>query len=161
MYMSFPIARSRTLKKTHDISGQVVGELLRKANELQSDTLLRMIEQEAGGAYRRPWHRLERGLRLNRLRQFAEEEAQRLQLKEREKTALYQLLTKSLEKKMLNSKTAVIYDQEKEKITEIKGLVMHRNADGDTLFQIVDKQKGVTFRRKKNTDTQDAKETAV
>lgn len=148
-------ARSRTLKKAHDISGQLIGDVLRKANELQSDNLLKFLEQEAGGAYKRPWHRLERGLRLNRLRQFSEEEATRVQLSDREKLHLYQLLTKSLEKKQLNSKTAVIYDQEKEKITEIKGLIMHRNAEGEMLFQIVDKQKGVTFRRKKTTDPQE------
>lgn len=155
MYMNHPSAKSRTVKRTHDLSGQIVGEALRKANELQSDTLLRLLEQEAGSAYKRPWHRLERGLRLNRLRQFSEEESTRLQLKDREKMNLYNLLAKSLEKKLLNSKTAVVYDQEKEKITEIKGLVMHRNAEGETLFQIVDKQKGVTFRRKKTTDTQE------
>lgn len=150
--MNFQGVRNRTVKKNHDISGQVVGEVLRKANELQSENLMRLLEHEAGSAFKRPWHRLERGLRLNRIRMFTEEEARRLQLSDPEKTRLYQLLAKSLEKKLLNSKTAVIYDQDKEQITEIKGLVMHRNAQGETLFQIVDKQKGVTFRRKKTTD---------
>jgi hypothetical protein len=75
-----------------------------------------------------------------------------------EKTTLYNLLVKSLEKKQLNSKTAVIYDSEKEAITEIKGLVMHRNSEGILLFQIVDKQKGVTFRRKKSAAVSEDKE---
>ena len=142
--------RNKTLKKTHDLSGEIISEAFRKSVENQ-DSLVRFLDQEAGGAYKRQWHRLERGLRLNRLRKFSEEEAQRLNLSEGEKQNLYQLLVKSLEKKLLNSKTAVIYDSEKESITEIKGLVMHRNAEGSMLFQLIDKQKAVTFRRKKTT----------
>ena len=38
---------------------------------------------------------------------------------------------------------------------EIKGLVMHRSSDETVLFQIVDKQKGVTFRRKKTLEKED------
>ena len=136
-------ARSKTLKKSYDLSGEVL------STQEQPDSLLHFLEQEAGGAYKRPWHRLERGLRLNRLRKFSEDEAGRLNLKEPEKIALYALLIKSLDKKLLNSKTAVIYDPSKESITEIKGLVMHRSSDETVLFQIIDKQKGVTFRRKK------------
>lgn len=146
--MSATANRNKTLKRGSDLSGQALGDILRKTTE-QQEGLLHFLEQEAGGAYKRQWHRLERGLRLNRLRKFSEEEAQRLQLSEPEKVNLYALLIKSLDKKLLNSKTAVIYDTEKEAITEIKGLVMHRNSDGQVLFQLVDKQKGVTFRRKK------------
>ena len=88
---------------------------------------------------------------MNRLRKFSEEESQRLHLSEAEKLSLYTLLAKSLDKKLLNSKTAVLYDQEKETITEIKGLVMHRNSEGIVLFQLLDKQKAVTFRKKKSS----------
>lgn len=160
--MSGPL-RNKTLKKVqgqgqgHDLSGQFFAEAFRKSVETQ-DTLMKFLDQEAGGAYKRQWHRLERGLRLNRLRKFSEEEAERLNLSENEKKNLYQLLVKSLERKLLNSKTAVIYDQEKETITEIKGLVMHRNSEGEMLFQMVDKPRSaVTFRRKKSS-TDDAKE---
>ena len=141
--------RNKTLKKIHDISGDTIGISPRKNMSFESDTLLQFLEQDAGGAYKRQWHRLERGLRLNRLRKFAAEEAHRLNLSEPEKNTLYALLAKSLDKKLLNSKTSVIYDQEKQSITEIKGLVMHRSADGSVLFQLLDKQKAITFRKKK------------
>jgi uncharacterized protein (DUF1697 family) len=62
--------------------------------------------------------------------------------------ALQQKIEKALDKKMLNSKTSVIYDQEKEEIQEIKGLVYHKTADGKILSNIVDKKAGVTFRKK-------------
>ncbi len=140
--------RNKTLKKTtHDLSGEIIALTARKATD--TDTLLHFLDQDAGSAYKRQWHRLERGLRLNRLRLFSTEEAERLHLTESEKLNLHNLLIKSLDKKLLNSKTAVVYDQEKEKITEIKGLVMHRNSEGQMLFQLLDKQKAVTFRRKK------------
>ena len=57
-------------------------------------------------------------------------------------------MNRRLEKKHLNSKTTVIYDQDQEKITEIKGLVMHRNAAGETLYQLLDRKNAVTFRRR-------------
>ncbi len=147
--------RNKTLKKGqgqgHDLSGELFSEAFRKAVETQ-DSLMKFLDQDAGGAYKRQWHKLERGLRLNRFRKFSDEEAERLNLTDLEKNNLYQLLAKSLEKRLLTSKTSVIYDVEKEKITEIKGLVMHRNSSGQMLFQLLDKQKAVTFRRKKQTD---------
>jgi len=143
--------RNRTLKRTHDLSGDIIGIGPRKTVSFESENLMQFLEQDAGGAYKRQWHRLERGLRLNRLRKFSNEEAQRLNLSEQEKNTLYLLLSKSLDKKLLNSKTAVVYDPEKESITEIKGLVMHRNSEGTVLFQLLDKQKAITFRKKKTS----------
>ena len=74
-------------------------------------------------------------------------------LQEKETTALLVLLTKALEKKVLNSKNSVIYDIETEKITEIKNLVMHQNAEGEYSFQILDKpiRNSITMRRKTDT----------
>lgn len=148
--------KNKTVKRIHDLSGEAIGASTRRNIGFESDTLLQFLDQDAGGAYKRQWHRLERGLRLNRLRKFSDEESQRLHLSDVEKNHLYSLLSKSLERRLLNSKTAVIYDQEKEAITEIKGLIMHRNSEGTVLFQLLDKQKAVTFRKKKSTqeDTQ-------
>ena len=100
---------------------------------------------------KKPWHRLERGLRLNRLRAFTEGLASVRGLKPTEQENLLTLLTKALDKKLLNSKTAVLYDAEKEEITEIKPLVMHQNASGEILFQILERRNAVTFRKKNST----------
>lgn len=112
-----------------------------------------MIEVEAGGAYRKPWHRLERGLRMNRIRAFVEDLAEKRGFKDTEKQSLLQLLMKSLDKKMLNSKTAVEYDPEDESIKEIKPLVMHQAANGDVLFQLLEKRNAVTFRKRPTAAT--------
>ncbi len=138
--------RNKTVKKPAagdvDISGNA-----------QFSPLMNFLRQESESAFKRPWHRLERGLRMNRLRKFSEDEGKRLKLSEAEKNNLFILLNKSLEKKLLNSKTAVIYDQDEEKITEIKGLVSHRTSTGETLFQLLDRKNAVTFRRRPQPST--------
>jgi hypothetical protein len=116
--------------------------------------LASMLETEAGLAYKKPWHRLERGLRLNRLRSFTDTFAQARGLKPAETSSLLQLLTKALDRKLLNSKTSILYDPEAEKITEIKPLIMHQNAQGECLFQLVEPRKAVTFRKRPDSTVQ-------
>jgi len=138
--MSGPSNRNRTLRRssTTDLSG---------VDYSQNLSLEAMLHTEAGQAFKKPWHRLERGLRLNRLRIFSENFAKARGLKPAEQSALLQLLTKCLDKKVLNSKLSVIYDMEKEEITEIKPLVMHQNSAGEILFQILERRSAVTFRK--------------
>ncbi len=116
-------------------------------NEISA--LDKILDAGTADAYKRQWHRLERGLRLNRLRAFVEDEVARISLSEAEAAQLLGLLQKALDKKMLNSKTTVVYDQEEEKIKEIKGLVSHRGADGVLRFQFVEKRAIQTMRRKR------------
>ena len=111
--------------------------------------LEQFLNINASEAYKRPWHRLERGLRLNRIRSFVEGEKARLLLSDEDTDYLKTKIEKALENKLLNSKTCVVYDQEKEEIQEIKGLIYHKTADGRMLSSITDKKLGTTFRRKK------------
>ena len=134
--------RNKTVRRgTHDLS----------ANSIDYSTntpLQEMIAVEAGNAYKKPWHRLERGLRMNRIRAFVEDLSAKRGFKGSEKQSLLSLLMKSLDKKMLNSKTSVEYDPEEEMIKEIKPLVMHQAANGDVLFQLLEKRNAVTFRKR-------------
>lgn len=132
--------RHKTLRRSHqDVSGDEFSF---------HDTVETLLNADANAAYRKPWHRLERGLRLNRLRAFSETLAAARSLKPAEQQALLTLLTKALDRKSLNSKTAVVYDPEKEEILEIKPLIMHQTAAGDVLFQITERRNNVTFRRR-------------
>ena len=110
--------------------------------------LEQFLNLNASEAYKRPWHRLERGLRLNRIRKFIESETGRMGLAQQDVENLTNLLHRALDKKLLNSKTCVIYDQDKEEIQEIKGLIYHKTADGRIVSQILEKKQGVTLRRK-------------
>jgi hypothetical protein len=134
--------------------------------EASENNFTKHLDSGASDAFKKPWHRLERGLRLNRLRAFSEKESAALQLSATELAALFALLAKALDKKLLNSKTTVIYDSELEAITEVKGLVMHRGSDGIMRFQLVEKKAGMTFRKRKNgvgtgTGTDSDRETAA
>jgi hypothetical protein len=136
--------RNKTVRRSiHDISG---GRPL--VDFSTNDDLARLLQAESGQAYKKPWHRLERGLRLNRLRAFADDMGTKRGLRESEKGALVTLLTRALDKKLLNSKTAVEYDPEREAILEIKPLVMHQSATGEVLFQLLEKRNAVTFRKR-------------
>ena len=142
--MSAP--RNKTLRKPHDLSGSQYSF---------NDTLEQMLTAEADTAYKKAWHRLERGMRLNRLRAFSEKLGVQRSLKPAEQQNLLTLLTKALDKKLLNSKTAVVYDAEKEEITEIKPLMMHQNAASEVLFQIVERRNAVTFRKRPSSAEED------
>jgi len=135
--------RNRTVKRNpfQDVSANAIDFAV-------NDSLQRFIEAEAETAFKKPWHRLERGLRLNRLRAFTEDMAKKRGLKDSERAGLLTLLTKALDKKLLNSKTAVEYDPDTEQILEIKPLIMHQSATGEVLFQLLEKRNAVTFRKR-------------
>lgn len=137
--MQAPINSTRRAKKVVEGAPQAYG--------LNAE-LENFLNVNASEAYKRPWHRLERGLRLNRIRNFVEAERVRLALTDEDTDYLKTKIEKALEKKLLNSKTCVVYDQEKEEIQEIKGLIYHKTADGRILSSIVDKKLGTTFRKK-------------
>lgn len=139
--------RNRTRKAGSTSDDEQPGEAPTSMGYDIDNSLEKFLNLNASEAYRRPWHKLERGLRLNRLRRFIESEAGRLQLSAQDTEVLRITLDKAFEKKQLNSKTSVIYDQEKEEITEIKGLVYHKTAEGRMLSKLIEK-KAVTFRRK-------------
>jgi len=140
--MQTPFNRNRT-RRTSAANGESSVGL---NTELES-----FLNLNASEAYKRQWHRLERGLRLNRIRKFVDSEKLRLTLSDEDTDYLKVRLEKALDKKLLNSKTCVVYDVEKEEIQEIKGLVYHKTADGKILSNIVDKKSGVTFRKKSNS----------
>jgi hypothetical protein len=115
--------------------------------DMSQDEFQSFLSSNAEEAFNRPWHKLERGLRLNRLRVFADAEKARANYTEEETKQLLAVLMKAFDKKLLNTKNVVIYNDKTAQIEEIKGLVMHRGADGKMLFQILEKKAGVTFRK--------------
>ena len=77
---------------------------LKKGNaETDNDAFKTLLEDSAREAYVRPWHRLERGLRLNRLRFFIEEVAPQYQMTKEERDGFFLFLQKALDKKLLNT----------------------------------------------------------
>lgn len=143
--------RNKTIRRHHDLSGATIFK-----DYSMNESLQELLKRESEVAFKKPWHRLERGMRLNRIRLFVDSMKDNKGLQEEEATALLTLLTKSLDKKFLNSKNAVIYDIDNEKILEIKNLVMHQKADGSYIFQLLEKpiRNATTMRRKPVVPTQ-------
>jgi hypothetical protein len=117
------------------------------------DSFKNLLEDSAREAYSRPWHRIERGLRLNRLRIFVEEIAPQFEMTKEEKDDFFIFLQKALDKKLLNTLKVVNYDQEKQRITTIRGLEIKRNSEGILKWGFsVKKQRTDGTRKKKRDD---------
>ncbi len=122
------------------------------SNENQS-AFKNLLEDSAREAYSRPWHRIERGLRLNRLRIFIEDVASQFNMTKDEKDNLFIFFQKALDKKLLNTLKVVNYDQETQRITTIRGLEIKRNQEGVLKWGFsVKKQKTDTTRKKKKAE---------
>jgi hypothetical protein len=135
-------ALAKTRRRLPDISGGFPGMMSDR-----NDQLMKFLTLNSEDTFTRPWHRLERGLRLNRIHKFVDDEAARFQFSDDDKAAMLLMLNKALDKKQLNSKSIVNYDQEQQKILEIKGLTFHRQADGRIVFQFSEKKVAGTRRR--------------
>ena len=85
-----------------------------------------LLDGGVKNAYTRPWHRIERGLRLNRLRKYIDDIATTYQMLDGEKEELFVFFQKALDKKLLNTLKVVQYDQEKQHIVSIKGFDLKR-----------------------------------
>lgn len=106
------------------------------------------LTNDAENALKRPWHKLERGLRIGRIREFALREKHTHKLNDEDHDSLFKLLLNGLDRKMLSSKAAVAYDCATEQITEIKGLTPHTGSNGRTRYQLVEKKSGTTQKRR-------------
>jgi hypothetical protein len=143
-------SRTKTQKRspqaTLDLSGAAALGFFEKT--------FQFLSNDADNALKRPWHKLERGLRIGRLREYVARETQRVQLNQEDSDALFKLLLAGLDRKMLSSKAAVTYDSDTEQVTEIKGLVAHTAANGGTKYQLLEKKVGTTLKRRpKETPT--------
>ena len=98
-----------------------------------------LLDGGVKNAYSRPWHRIERGLRLNRLRKYIDDIAAHNEMSDGEKEELFVFFQKALDKKLLNTLKVVQYDQEKQHIVSIKGFDLKR-VDGVLKWELVAKK---------------------
>lgn len=120
----------------------------------QDETFKNLLDESAREAYSRPWHRLERGLRLNRLRLYVEEVGPQCSFTVEEKESFFAFLQKALDKKLLNTHKIVNYEPERQKIMCIRGLEVRRMPDGTAKWGFsIRKTKADTTRRKPRSDS--------
>ena len=107
--------RGKTLKRRAEDGGSV---------QTMDPALFSFLTTESATALKRPWLRLERGVRLQKFRAFSEAHPELTTPEERE--ILNRALTAANDSKLLNSKQQVVYDSEKGVILDIKGLRISR-----------------------------------
>ena len=118
------------------------------------DSLKKLLDGGVRIALQRPWHRIERGLRLGRLRQFIDDVAPQYHMIDKDKESFFTFLQKSLDNKLLNTIKVVDYDQETERIRTIKGLEIKRNQEGNLRWAFSSKtvKKEAGTRKKKKPE---------
>lgn len=127
---------------------------LQDSRSIADERFKNLLDAGTREAYARPWHRIERGLRLNRLRIFIEEVAPQYEMTKEEKDDLFLFLQKALDKKQLNTLKVVQYDLDKQRIVSIKGLELKRTTDGvlKGSFGPIVKLKSDSTRKKRKAD---------
>lgn len=101
------------------------------ANTASERLLHSFFDAESIGAFQRPWLRIERGLRLQKLRQFSDEYPG---LSAEEHENLFKTLVKANDARLLNTKQQIVYEDAK--IQSIRGLKMVRIGDTPATFKI-------------------------
>ena len=113
----------------------------------RSDPFRNLLDESARDAFRRPWHRLERGLRLNRLRMYVEEVSAQCSFVQDEKDRFFAFLQNALDRKLLNTHKIVEYLPELQKIKTIKGLEVRRTPTGEAKWGFIRVKKAEGTRR--------------
>lgn len=142
-----PTARNKTVKRISLDQPQT--------EQQQSEQFKNLLDTSARDAFSRPWHRLERGLRLNRLRMYVEQIAPQCSFTPDEKAKFFEFLQRAHDAKRLNTHKIVNYVPEHQRIDGIRGLEVRRAVDGTARWGFVVKKTDGT-RRKKKEGTEEA-----
>jgi hypothetical protein len=124
-----------------------------------TDPFRNLLDESAREAFRRPWHRLERGLRLNRLRMYVEEVSAQCSFVPDEKERFFTFLQNALDRKLLNTHKIVEYLPELQKIKTIKGLEVRRTPTGEAKWGFIRVKKAEGTRRVKRVQDNKFEET--
>jgi hypothetical protein len=154
----------RTIKKptacagpVTDISGVVVvssggngNTVERNSNVLSTENALSaLLDAESKVAVHRPWLRLERGLRMRLMRAYVDKQTE---LSQPERVDMLFALVEALDRKMLNSKSQITYNQEAGEIVEINAMKIIRPAEGKITFRIEPPNRSTKKARRPSSD---------
>jgi len=153
-------AHNKTLKRTL-VDTEPTNEIVNPSvPPSASDQFRNLLDESARDAFMRPWHRLERGLRLNRLRMYVEQMGPQCSFTAEEKANFFGFLQRALDRKLLNTHKIVNYIPEKQLIESIRGLEVRRSPDGTAKwgFSVKKAKEATGTRKKRKTDGTDAEE---
>ena len=141
---------NKTLRKSDTLVGPSIPET--------PEHFRNLLDESARDAFTRPWHRLERGLRLNRLRMYVEQMGPQCSFTPEEKLNFFGFLQRALDRKLLNTHKIVNYIPEQQLIESIRGLEVRRTADGLARwgFSVKKAKEAAGTRKKKKGDVAEA-----
>ena len=113
------------------------------------DPFRTLLDDSARDAFRCAWHKLGRGLRLNRMRIYVKEKCAQAGFTDAEEGGFFNFLQGALDRKVLNSSTIVKYSPDEQRILSIEGLEVGRRPDGTAKWGFLRIKKEGTRRAKK------------
>ena len=122
-----------------DVSGSVfvevpaVKDVVAKQELTTESMLLALLDAESKNAVHRPWLRLERGIRMRLLRSYVDK---KVELTQAERVDLLATLVDALDKKLLNSKSQITYNEKSGEIVEIHSLKITKGLSGKTIYRV-------------------------
>lgn len=125
-----------------DLSGSVFVEVEKPRpqetrQELTTESMLNaLLDAESKNAVHRPWLRLERGIRMRLLRSYVDKKTE---LTQSERVDLLAILVDALDKKLLNSKSQISYNEKSGEIVDIHSLKITKgtgNPIGKTIYRV-------------------------
>lgn len=124
-----------------ELSGNTIGVVSEKVivmpvarQEITTESMLSaLLDAESKNAVHRPWLRLERGVRMRLMRAYVDKKTEMTTL---ERVELLAALVDALDKKYLNSKSQLTYNEKSGEITEIHSLKISKNSSGKTVFRV-------------------------
>ena len=137
-----PVSNPIVSNSINDLSGSVFVEIEKPKSqevkqELTTETMLNaLLDAESKNAVHRPWLRLERGIRMRLLRSFVDK---RVELTQGERVDLLATLVDALDKKLLNSKSQITYNEKTGEIVDIHSLKITKgtgNPVGKTIYRV-------------------------
>lgn len=127
-----PVSASTTINVVNNVS-DISGSAVIPKQEISTESMLSaLLDAESKNAVHRPWLRLERGVRMRLLRAFVEKQKD---LSNAERVELLASLVEALDKKLLNSKSQIAYNQDIGEITDINSLKITKTA-GKMIFRV-------------------------
>lgn len=135
-----------------------------QSNIPSSDNISQFLEKEKKINSKKPWTRLQKSVKLDKLQIFANDYSKQTELTKTQSKLLIDFLISSLEKKKLQRTKDIIYDSKTGKIKSIPGLSVNKTSNKFTLKR-VDKKKETLknslapIRKKKKKKHQTSKST--
>tara|TARA_B100001059_G_scaffold117778_1_gene118026 strand:+ start:170 stop:709 length:540 start_codon:yes stop_codon:yes gene_type:complete len=135
-----------------------------QSNLPSSDNISQFLEKEKKINSKKPWTRLQKSVKLDKLQIFANDYSKQKELTKTQSKLLIDFLISSLEKKKLQRTKDIVYDSKTGKIKSIPGLSVNKTSNKFTLKR-VDKKKETLknslapIRKKKKKKHQTSKST--